>query len=124
MLCFVGDKLAREAIVLLPQHDVELIRPNQLVSILLADRSRDSVMGRVTEVAATPLKDVPSELRNSGLLDSPAAESGQTPVYQVRVTLHQDSVVLPVRMTGRARIEVSQASIFSRLSRFFSDSFG
>ncbi len=124
VLCLVGDKLAREAIVLLRQQDVELIRPNQRVSLLLADRSRDSVTGRVLEVAATPLEDVPSELQHGGLVDPLSAESGRTPMYQVRVSLSQQSVVLPVRMTGRARIGVSYASILSRLSRFLSDSFG
>ena len=124
VLCFVGDKLAREAIVLLRQQDVELIRPNQRVSLLLADRSRDMVTGRVLEVAATPLEDVPSELQHGGLLDPLSVESGRTPMYQVRVSLSQASVVLPVRMTGRASIGVSYASILSRLSRFLSGSFG
>ena len=124
VLCFVGDKIAREAIVLLRQQDVELIRPNQRVSLLLADRSRDTVTGRVLEVAATPLEDVPSELQNGRLVDPLSVESGRTPMYQVRVSLSQASVVLPVRMTGRASIGVSYASILSRLSRFLSDLFG
>ncbi len=124
MLCFVGDKLAREAIVLLRQQDVELIRPNQQVSLVLADRSRNTVTGRVIEVAATPLEDLPSELKHGGLLDPTSVESGQAPVYQVRVSLNPESVVLPVRMTGRVRIAVINASILSRLSRFLSDSFG
>ena len=123
-LCIVGDKTLREAIVLLRQQDIELIRTNQRVTLLLADRSRGAVSGRVLEVAASPVEDVPRELAHGGLVEWWNDASHSSPIYQVRVALEPTPVGLPVRLTGRARILVSHASILTRVGRFLSDTFG
>jgi putative peptide zinc metalloprotease protein len=125
ILCVVGDQSAREAIVLLRQQDIELIGPNQTVTLLLADKHRGAVTGRVLEVAASPSQELPKELARDGIIDPSATESSQnTPYYQVRVSLERTSGALPVRLTGHAQISVSSASILTRIGRFLSGSFG
>lgn len=124
LLCLIGDPQSREAILLLRQQDVELIRPRQRVSLLLADRSPQNVQGQVVEVSATPLDELPVEFKSSNRIDFEGVESGQSPVYQVRVTLDRAAGSLPVRLTGLARIHVNHASVLSRLGRFLSDTFG
>lgn len=122
VLGVVGDPDNREATLLLRQQEIELVRVNQAVSLLLPDHPRGSVRGRVVEVAGVPVTHVPSELSATGLAAS--VEESDFPRYQVRVRLDRSSQPLPVRLTGQAQISVESASIFKRLSRFISDSFG
>ncbi len=122
-LCIVGDSTAREAVVMMRQQDVELVGINQPVTLLLADRRRGAVTGRVLEVAASPSEPIPAELKRGERID-PAAVSARTPYYQVRVALDPTPIALPVRLTGHARIKVHHASILARIARFLSDSFG
>jgi hypothetical protein len=122
VLGVVGDPVQREATLLLQQQEIELVRLNQVVSLLLPDHPRGSVTGRVIEVAGVPVTHVPSELSETGLAAS--VEESSLPRYQVRVRLDRSSDPLPVRLTGQAQISVESVSILRRLSRFLSDSFG
>jgi putative peptide zinc metalloprotease protein len=124
VVCLVGHPTEREAIVMLPQQEVELIRPNQQVSLLLADRNRASVTGRVVEVAATETAEIPAELHRAGRIEPQRTDPQTTPYYQVRVAIDPSSPALPVRLTGHARISVHSASLLNRLRRFLGNAFG
>ena len=125
----IGDALNRDATLFVDQSDVPLVRMGQQVTVLASDRPSGSVQGTVTEVAASPVTDIPQELYAAGLLmplpasampASPGiASSGislPTPtLYQVRVKLSESANGLPIRGTAQGRIEVPSASIFHRL---------
>lgn len=125
-ICLVGDAREREALVMVRQQDIPLIRVDQRATLLLPDRRR-RVAGRVIEVAASPIEQVPGELTASGMIedgmngDGPSNTAGT--YYQVRVVLEDAGVPIPVRTIGRVRIDVGSASIVNRLSRWFSESF-
>lgn len=122
-VCLVGDPTAREAVLFVPQQDIELIRQGQRVNLLLDDHVQGEVRGRVMELAASPSRDIPSELRRRGRIEVPDTDLESTPLYEVRVLVEPTASPLPVRLTGRARIDVENASIFHRITRFLRDAF-
>ena len=122
-ICVVGDAIAREAVLFVPQQDIELIRRGQRVDLLLEDHAGGEVCGRVSELAASPSEAIPRELQRAGMIELPAANPTSVPYYEVRVSLESTTSPLPVRLTGRARVSVQQASFFHRIARFLRDAF-
>ena len=57
------------------------------------------------------------------MIDLPAANPTSVPFYEVRVSLEPTASPLPVRLTGRAKVRVQQASFFHRIARFLRDAF-
>ncbi len=127
LLCTIGDPRRREAIVLVRQQDIALVRSGQAVELMTRTTRRGHYAGVVTEVAASPIDQVPREFFAAGLVDpasNPAAvRNTRGTYYQVRVRLDEVGDPPIVRSTARARIKVPSASLASRLSRFLSDSF-
>jgi hypothetical protein len=119
----VGDPETREAVLFVPQQDIELIRQGQRVNLLLDDHAQGEVRGRVIELAASPTRDIPDELRRSGRIEVPANDLEFTPFYEVRVLLEPTASPLPVRLTGRASVDVQSASLLHRIARFLRDAF-
>ena len=122
-ICVVGDATAREAVLFVPQQDIELVRRGQRVNLLLDDHAEGEVRGRVSELAASPSEAIPRELQRAGMIDLPAANPTSVPFYEVRVSLEPTASPLPVRLTGRAKVRVQQASFFHRIARFLRDAF-
>jgi putative peptide zinc metalloprotease protein len=122
-VCVIGDPRTREAVLFVSQQDIELIRKGQRVHLLLDDHAQGEVRGRVSELAASPTQEIPDELHRSGRIEVPAVNLEYTPFYEVRVVLEPTASPLPVRLTGRARVDVQKASIFHRITRFLRDAF-
>ncbi|MFK8114000.1 MAG: HlyD family efflux transporter periplasmic adaptor subunit [Rubripirellula sp.] len=118
----VGDPTAREAMLFLHQQQIELVEPNQVVTLRLADRRKGSITGRVLNVDASPAQKMPVELTATGAIAADPLQ--ERPLYQVRVILEPTPVPLPIRLVGKAEIEVRKASLWERLQRFLGDSFG
>ncbi len=108
----VGDESRREAILLVPQEQVELLRTGQPVTLRIASLPRGTITGTITAVAISPLD------REIDLNDVPGP-----PQYQVRVRIDPTRVTLPVRLRGIARITVDQASVLQRFGRFLAGAF-
>jgi len=129
MVGIVGDPERREAILMVDQKSASLIKIGQAVDLRRPSVQGDECFGEVVEVGSTPVVDFPAELLATGLipLDSYRVESRKRvprdTFYQVRVKLKQTSVSLPIRTTGFARVRVEAASIWSRVSRVFFQSF-
>lgn len=122
-LCVIGDPKIREAVLFVAQQDIELIRKGQRVHLLLDDHAQGEVRGRVSELAASPSREIPEELHRSGRIEVSNVNLEYTPYYEVRVVLEPTPAPLPVRLTGRARVDVQHASIFHRIARFLRDAF-
>ncbi len=122
-VCVIGDPVTREAVLFVSQQDIELIRKGQRVHLLLDDHAQGEVRGAVSELAASPSREIPDELRRSGRIEVPGLDLESTPFYEVRVVLEPTASPLPVRLTGRARVAVQSASIFHRIKRFLRDAF-
>ncbi len=127
LLCSIGNSIRRDAVVLVRQQDIAMVRLGQSVQLLTPAHIRGGNTGIVTEVASSPILDVPREFFAAGLVDrSPdSGNVGETrnTYYQVRVRLSAGEAPLVIRSTTRARIKVQPASLAARLIRFLSDSF-
>ncbi|MAI73853.1 MAG: hypothetical protein CMM01_23545 [Rhodopirellula sp.] len=122
-VCVIGDPRTREAVLFVSQQEIELIRKGQRVHLLLDDHARGEVRGRVSELAASPSQEIPDELHRPGRIDAHVLDLEYNPYYEVRVVLEPTASPLPVRLTGRARVDVQNASIFHRIVRFLRDAF-
>ncbi len=122
VVCVVGDPSQREAVVLVPQDQIEWIRTRQRATLLLADRKRGSVTGEVIEISATPIREFSEPGDRVAGVDDPIALAA--PRYQVRILLDETPHGLPARMTGLARISVDHSSFLARIGRFLRQSFG
>ncbi len=114
LLCVVGDAAKREAIFIVRQQDIDLVRQCQQVTILWPALPSGSLSGEVIEVASSASTSAPDEL---------VAKVGQPPFYQVRVRLNDSKTSLPSRLTGNASIRVEPASILARTARLIGDAF-
>ena len=116
-LCTIGDPQHFEAIMLVPQHQMDRIAIGQDVVAKFHDRPRHSVQGSVIEIATSPIEKLPDELVTRALIDPKVASvnrSNET-YYQVRIELNPLEEPLPIRSTAAASIEVERESLFSRL---------
>ncbi len=113
-LCAIGDAQHNEAIVFVSQNEVERIRVGQPVRLQFAHRASNEVVGRVTEVATSPVIDIPQELISKGMLRS--WDEGAA-FYQVRVLLDPESSPLAVHMTCIAKIELVPEDIWTQAFR-------
>jgi len=120
----IGHPQAREAILLLDQQQIDLIRADQHVQVRLADQPRGSAHGYVTAVASSPADQVAEEFSFAASTKPDSADDPQRPRYRVRVQLLGSGATIPVRTTGVAKVSVSRASIATRIARFLADQFG
>lgn len=122
-VCVIGNPKTREAVLFISQQNIELIRKGQRVHLLLDDHAQREVRGRVSELAASPSREIPDELHRGGRIEGRVLDLEYTPFYEVRVMLEPTASPLPVRLTGRARVDVQHASLFHRIARFLRDAF-
>jgi len=129
MACIVGHASKRESILMVDQKSASLIKKGQTVELLRPCEHSNELRGSVVEVGSTPVVVCPVELTSTGLIPmdaSVASSNRNTPqrtLYQVRVALDAQSEPLPIRTVGFARIRLEPASLWSRISRNFFQSF-
>lgn len=122
MLCQVGDAMAREAILLVNDSDMDLIVPGQTVRLQFDQVPGRFVQGRVTEVASIRAGKVAPELVRFGSPPTHRTPDGSFqslhPVYQVSVLLETSDVPLLLGTCGFGKIAVSPLSLAKRVARF------
>ncbi|MBX3420416.1 MAG: biotin/lipoyl-binding protein [Pirellulaceae bacterium] len=129
LLCLIGQPDAWEAILVIDQHDIDLVRENQGVEILLEADRMQSLSGKIARISEMDMKEAPENisLQSGGRLDTEMTASGKLkPIstsYQARVPL--ESVQLPMRIgyRGQARVYVGWKSLGWRVYRFFARTF-
>ena len=122
-ICVIGDPIRREAMVLVRENDVELIRIGQGLTLLVEGWPGGSIKGNVSAVADSPVDRVADQIvsfeeRNA----APMSDSHTLPRYLVRVELDSSGDKLPVRLVARAKLQVDSMSIFKRAARFLQES--
>ncbi|TWU31546.1 site-2 protease family protein [Novipirellula artificiosorum] len=116
-LCTIGSANRYEAMVLLEQPEIQFVEVGQSVSIHLPNRGRGSTTGQVTEVAASPIDELPIELTSRGLIVSNDS-AGQTfagSFFQVRIAIDVDDLPIAIGSTGNASIDTARRSLFARI---------
>lgn len=127
LLGLIGDPNRLEAVMLIDQQDVALVRQGQLVSLAVDLYPSRTFYGELTELSPSRVDELPREL--VALADVPQREDSQGraaplgKIYQARVKLEKATAPLLAGAIGRARIHVAPQSLFTRLARFLSSTF-
>jgi putative peptide zinc metalloprotease protein len=129
LLCLVGDPTKKEAILIVDQSDIEMIRKDQRVEMMLDELPGEILEGRITAIAPEELKSVSPALSNEGggSIATKAGPSGAprpaSTSYQVEVPLDDPDGLLVSGLKGEARIEAGKHSLGWRLWRFIKQTF-
>jgi len=119
LVCTVGDPARLEAVLVIDQADINLVRPGQLVRIKLAQLPGVVLAGTLTEVARRDLKVAPRELAAQGSLpvhfDRAGVPHPATVCYEARVALTDNPPDLIVAACGQAKILADPQSLGARL---------
>jgi putative peptide zinc metalloprotease protein len=129
LLCLIGKPDLWEAILVIDQHDIDLVQEGHEVEIMLESARMTSFDGRIAKISEMDMKEAPENisLQSGGRLDTEMTASGRIkPIstsYQARVPL--ESVELPMRVgyRGQARVYVGWKSLGWRVYRFFARTF-
>ena len=127
VLCIIGKPRAFEALVVIGQSEIELIRVGQSVRIQLDQLPETVLRGTVSEIAGVNLESIPAELigaRDTAILkDNSGNLRPAETSYQARVTLAGKNLPVSLRARGRAKISVDPLPLGRQLYRLFRETF-
>ena len=129
LICQIGNPHEMDAVLIVDQAYIDLVRKDQKVRALLEAYTRRAYDSRIEEIASTEVKFVPRGMSTqaSGRLETKADPSGQfrplNTSYQVRAPLLDVDDTLQAGMQGQARIYTGWQTLFNRLSRYVAKTF-
>lgn len=129
LLCRVGDPKRLEAVLVIDQADIELVREGQAVRIQIDQLPGESLLSTVDSVAQRELELTSRRMssKTGGQLqtqtDATGAERPTNTSYQARALLTDEEAVLRLGARGKARISVQSQTLASRLWRYMSQTF-
>lgn len=129
LLCYVGDPGRMEAVLVVDQHDVDLVKAGDEADIMIDAARLDTFTGKIEKISEMEMLVSPENLalQSGGRLDTEMDSSGRLrPIstsYQARVPL--DHIDFPLRSgyRGQAKIYVGWKSLGWRLYRFCTKTF-
>jgi hypothetical protein len=129
LLCLVGPEKKMEGVMIVDQHDRDLLQAGDRVSLMLESARLESLKGTIVGFSASEIKEAPPQLsiQVGGSLDTKSDESGRTiPIstsYQARVEF--DSAEIPSRpgYRGESKVHLAWRSLGWRLKRYFMKTF-
>jgi len=129
LVCLVAPSSKMEAIIVVDQHERELLNVGNEVEIMFDCAALESVKGKILSLAATEMKETSANLSitSGGTLDTKTDEMGRTrPIstsYQARVELVDLQVPLRPGFRGNAKVHLAWKSLGWRLYRYVSKTF-
>ncbi len=129
LLCLVGDPQRMEAVVIVDQHDIDLVEVGDEVEIKLDSARLESFTGRIERISEMEMKETPENLalQSGGRLNTEMDTSGRLrPIstsYQARVPLDHIDVPLRAGYRGQAKVYVGWKSLGWRIFRFCARTF-
>lgn len=129
MLCLIGNPKQMEAVLVVDQADIDLIKLEDEVDMKIDSARLETFSGKIRQISEMDMKVTPENLATAvgGRLDTEMDPSGRLrPIstsYQARVPL--DGVDIPLRSgyRGEAKIYVKWRSLGWRFYRFLSRTF-
>jgi putative peptide zinc metalloprotease protein len=124
VLCVVGEPTKMEAIIVVDQSDIDLIKVGDEVELMLDSARLNSVTGKISRIAESEMKETPENLaiQAGGQLNTAQDESGKVrPIstsYQATVPLEAKHVPLRSSYRGKARVHLAWRSLGWRFYRF------
>jgi putative peptide zinc metalloprotease protein len=129
LICLVAPQPKMEGILIVDQHDRDLLEIGDEVSIMLESARLESLTGKIVGFSSSEIKEAPPQLAIAvgGSLDTKADETGRTvPIstsYQIRVELTADNVPVRPSYRGESKVHLKWRSIGWRLYRYFIKTF-
>ncbi len=129
LLCQIGDPTQLEAVVLIDQGDVELLRERSRATLVWEHLPGQRSTSYVSDIARQELEVAPRGLSTKAGGDLPTVtdptgqERPQSVVYQARVPVDDPTQTLRPGMRGRARIEAGRLTVAQRAWRFLAETF-
>jgi putative peptide zinc metalloprotease protein len=129
LICFVGDPEKSEAVLVIDQADIDLVKVGNDVDIKLDAARLETFSGKISLIAETEMEVASPNLtsQTGGRLDSTMDESGQlrptSTSYQAMVPLPNSAKEFRAGYRGQARVYVKWKSLGWRLYRFLSRTF-
>jgi len=129
LICQIGDPHQMDAVLIVDQAYIDLVKEGQQVRVLLEAYTRKAYYTQVEEIATTEVKAVPRGMSTqaSGRLETRADAAGQmrplNTSYQARAPLMDMPSELQAGMQGQARIYTGWQTIFNRTSRYIAKTF-
>ena len=118
-----------EGVVVVDQHDRDLVKVGDNVEIMFDAAQLESVKGTIVSFSETEMKESPSNLAIAagGKLDTKTDEYGRTrPIstsYQARVEFDDPKVPLRPGYRGQAKVHLAWKSLGSRFFRYVAKTF-
>jgi putative peptide zinc metalloprotease protein len=127
LLCLIGDPENTEALALVNQKDVELIRPGAATTLAINLYPGRTFSGKLVEISPSRVDELPQELQ--GAADLPQRETAagvSVPlerIYQARILIEPGGTHLLAGSIGTAKIRTPSRSLAGRLVRFLQSTF-
>ncbi len=129
LLCLVGDPAKMEAVLVVDQHDIDLVEVGVEAEIKIDSARLDSFSGKIEKLSEMEMEVAPESLgiQAGGKLDTEMDSSGRLrPIstsYQARVPLENIDIPLRSGYRGQAKIYVGWKSVGWRIHRFLTRTF-
>ena len=129
LLCLVGDPARMEAVLVVDQHDIDLVHEGDEADIKIESARLDTFLGTIEKISEMEMTVAPESLgiQSGGRLDTEMDSSGRLrPIstsYQARVPLENVDVPLRTGYRGQAKIYVGWKSVGWRIYRFLARTF-
>ncbi len=122
--CSVADPVAWEAVMLVPQSDVKLVRSGNPARIMFDEYPGHTITVRIDQIARDRVSDPPRELTPAagGPIAINQSAIDPTPLlgyYEATAAISDNTLPLSQGFRGKARIHVGQFTIAWRIHRFF-----
>ena len=124
LVCIVAPSSKMEAVIIVDQHERELLDVGNEVEIMFDAAALESVKGKILSFAEAKLMESPANLSipSGGTLDTKTDELGRTrPIstsFQARVELVDLKVPLRPGYRGNAKVHLAWKSLGSRFYRY------
>jgi len=129
LVCLVAPQERMEAVVVVDQHDRELLKEGSEVEIMFDAAPLESVKGKIISFSEAEMKESPTNLSiaSGGMLDTKMDELGRNrPIstsFQARVELENVDITLRSGYRGNAKVHLAWKSLGSRFYRYFKKTF-
>ncbi len=124
VLCVVGDPTKMEAIIVIDQSDIDLVKVGDEVELMLESARLNSVTGQIAKISDSEMTESPENLalQSGGNLNTAQDETGKVrPIstsYQATVPIEAKHVPMRASYRGKAKVHLEWKSLGWRLYRF------
>ena len=127
--CQIGDLDKFEAVLVIDQSDIELVREGQNVKIMLDELPGRIFQSPITDISNNPMDAMPSQLSNKhgGSVETKSDASGMERAinisYRAKAPLDDPDGLMLTGLKGQAKIDADYHSLGWRLWRFLQHTF-